>query len=101
MHTNISNKIPLLINICKQYKVTKLYLFGSVLTEKFNNKSDIDLLVEFDKKLSPLERGELFWQLNDMLPSIFYRKVDLITTDSLRNKYFIENINKTKMVIYE
>ena len=27
--------------ICKQYKVLNLYVFGSVLTDKFNNTSDI------------------------------------------------------------
>ncbi len=97
----ISNKLPLLINICKQYSVTKLYLFGSVLTKNFNNDSDIDLLVEFDEQLTPVERGELFWQLDDILPSLFSRIIDLITTASLKNKYFIKNLNKTKLTIYE
>ena len=97
----ISNKLPLLINICKQPIVTKLYLFGSVLTEKFTNNSDIDLLVEFDKKLVPEERGEQYWQLDEILPELFSRKIDLITTTGLKNKFFIQNMNKTKIAIYE
>lgn len=32
--------------LCKQNKVKTLYVFGSVLTDKFNDKSDIDLVVE-------------------------------------------------------
>ena len=29
--------------LCKKYNVEKLYVFGSILTEKFNDNSDIDL----------------------------------------------------------
>ena len=28
--------------LCKKYNVEKLYVFGSILTEKFNENSDID-----------------------------------------------------------
>ncbi|MBN2893063.1 MAG: nucleotidyltransferase domain-containing protein [Bacteroidales bacterium] len=101
MHQIISEKLPQLIKICKEHKVTKLYIFGSALTENFDINSDIDFLVEFEKKLLPEERGELYWQLDELLPKLFSRKIDLITTSSLKNKYFIENINKTKFAIYE
>ena len=33
--------------LCKQHKVKTLYVFGSVLTKKFNNKSDIDFIAHF------------------------------------------------------
>jgi len=33
--------------LCEQHKVRKLYAFGSVLTDKLNSNSDIDLLVDF------------------------------------------------------
>lgn len=98
---NIKEKIPELIEICKAHNVTKLYIFGSALTENFNQESDIDLLVEFNKNLLPEERGELYWELNDLLPNLFSRNVDIITTSSLKNKYFIENINETKFLVYE
>ena len=34
--------------LCASHKVKRLYAFGSVLTDKFNSKSDIDLIVDFD-----------------------------------------------------
>ncbi len=34
--------------LCVFHKVKKLYAFGSVLTEEFNNGSDVDLIVDFD-----------------------------------------------------
>ena len=33
--------------LCEKYNVEKLYVFGSVLTEKFNENSDIDFIVNF------------------------------------------------------
>jgi predicted nucleotidyltransferase len=34
--------------LCKIHKVKSLYIFGSVLKNKFNNESDIDLIVDFE-----------------------------------------------------
>lgn len=33
--------------LCKKHKVNSLYVFGSVVTNKFKDDSDIDLLVSF------------------------------------------------------
>ena len=38
-----------IIALCKKYKVSKLFVFGSILTDKFNENSDVDLLVDFDR----------------------------------------------------
>jgi predicted nucleotidyltransferase len=38
-----------LIELCDQHRVKELYAFGSVLTNKFNEKSDIDLLIQFQQ----------------------------------------------------
>ena len=34
-------------NLCKTHIVKFLYAFGSVLTDKFNAESDVDLIVDF------------------------------------------------------
>jgi predicted nucleotidyltransferase len=33
--------------ICIDHNVKKLYLFGSILTDKFKDDSDIDMLIQF------------------------------------------------------
>lgn len=33
--------------LCEEHKVDKLFLFGSILTDRFGPGSDIDFLVEF------------------------------------------------------
>mgnify|MGYP006307562267 FL=1 len=33
--------------LCNKHKVSKLFVFGSVLTNKFKTSSDIDFIVDF------------------------------------------------------
>ena len=42
----IENNIHKIIDLCKKHKVHKLFVFGSILTNRFNDKSDVDLVVE-------------------------------------------------------
>jgi uncharacterized protein len=100
MKRSISNKIKLLKPIFQLHKVEKAYLFGSVTTANFSAQSDVDLLITFQKNLDPLEMGELWWSLYDSLRIHFDREIDLITESSLKNPYFIEEVNNTKQLIY-
>ncbi|RZJ39222.1 MAG: hypothetical protein EOO18_01335 [Chryseobacterium sp.] len=34
--------------LCEQHKVRRLYAFGSVLTDRFQQDSDVDLIVDFE-----------------------------------------------------
>lgn len=92
-----------IIELCKKYRVKSLAVFGSILTDKFNDNSDVDFLVDFE----PYDPDNLefdclvnYLDLVDDLESIFKRKVDLIVEKGLKNKYFISNINRTKQLIY-
>ena len=44
----VEKNIDRLIKLCKKYKVAKLYVFGSVIDERFNEESDIDFIVSFE-----------------------------------------------------
>jgi uncharacterized protein len=33
---------------CQEHHIVKLALYGSVISNQFNDKSDVDILVEFD-----------------------------------------------------
>ena len=57
----------------KMYGVKRLGLFGSFLKSSGNNKSDVDILVEFqkDKKLF-----DNYMELKFFLERLFHRKVD-------------------------
>ena len=87
--------------MCKIHKVKSLAVFGSILTDRFNDESDVDLLVDF----GPIDHDKFdyvtnYFSLSDALEALFNRKVDLIEEGGSRNKYFIANVNRTKRMIY-
>jgi predicted nucleotidyltransferase len=52
MNHILHNKLEALKELCRRYKVKSLYAFGSVNTPRFTEKSDIDLLIEFEPDIS-------------------------------------------------
>lgn len=90
--------------LCRKHKVKTLSVFGSILTDRFNDNSDVDLLVDFEDydrdNPGDFDYVTNFFDLQDSLESLLKRKVDLIEEKGLRNKYFIANVNRTKQLIY-
>jgi len=99
--TPINTYIPLIISLFEGHKIKDAYLFGSAITDKFDEeKSDVDFLVNFIDGIDPVEKGELLWNLRFSLEDNLNRRIDLITETSLKNPYFIEEVNEKKMKIY-
>lgn len=99
MNQLITDNIDVIEALCRNYKVQALFAFGSVCTEKFNDKSDIDLLISFQ----PMEFGDYadaYFELAEKFERLFQRQVDLITDKSLSNPYFIKSINNTLTKLY-
>ncbi|RMF22793.1 MAG: nucleotidyltransferase domain-containing protein [Bacteroidetes bacterium] len=84
---------------CARYRVKALYVFGSVLSERFHPESDIDFLVAIDSN-DPLEYAELYFALKFELERIFQRKIDLLELKALRNQRFKSIIDKEKILVY-
>ena len=99
MNNIISSKQNDLKEICKLLKVKQLFSFGSVNTESFNDESDLDFLISFQNIDIELY-AENFFIIHDKLQKLFSRKIDLITENSLKNPFFITEIEKTKKLIY-
>ena len=99
--SEIKNKVTKLIKLCNKYKVEKLFVFGSVVKGRFNEKtSDIDLIAEIED-LPPVEKGEIIMKLWSELESLFARKVDLITNMNLKNPYLKKEIENSKILLYD
>ncbi len=97
----IELNITKIIDICRNHKVKSLAVFGSVLTDRFNDKSDIDFLIDFENvSLDTFDYVDNFLSLLASLENLLGRTVDLVVGESMRNKYFIQNVNRTKKVIY-
>ncbi len=100
IHQSIQPYLPQVIELFKKHKIINAYVFGSVLTDKFNSNSDVDFLVTIQSDLDPLETGEHLWDLTYELEDLLKRDVDLLTERSLKNPYFIQRLNETKFAIY-
>ncbi|MEI6682342.1 MAG: nucleotidyltransferase domain-containing protein [Bacteroidota bacterium] len=92
---NIQSIKKLFIN----HSVDKLYLFGSILGNDFNEKSDIDLVVSF-KKTELLKYSDNYFDFKFSLEDLFNRPVDLLEETSIKNPYFLESLNESKKLIY-
>lgn len=95
----IQSQRSALADLCQRHKVEELYVFGSVLTERFGPDSDLDFLVVF-RGVSPEDYADNFFDFRDSLTQLFQRKVDLIEAQTLKNPYFKQIVNRTKKRIY-
>lgn len=100
MNKIIQNHLKTIKSLCKQYKVKSLYSFGSVNTSSFTDKSDIDLLVDFDQNISIEDYTDNFFSLREKLSTLFKRDIDLVTRRSLSNPFFIQDVEQSKILIY-
>ena len=87
-------------DLCEAHEVASLHAFGSSVRGGFKESSDVDLVVDF-KTVDPLRFGEMMWDLWDKLELFFGRKVDLLTMRSVKNPVMREEIERTKVLVYD
>ena len=88
-----------IVKLCKAHKVKSLYAFGSVLTDNFNNESDIDLIVEFTN-MEVEDYADNYFDFKFSLQEILKRPVDLLEEKAIKNPYFLQNINQQRQLVY-
>ncbi len=82
---------------CRRNKIRKLAVFGSVLTERFSDTSDVDLLVEFEpgERVGYLRMAAMERELSEIVG----RQVDLRTPGEL-SRYFRDEVLRTAVIQY-
>ncbi len=95
----IEMNIDKIIALCRKYKVAKLWVFGSILTPRFNDESDVDFSVVFHYDQIQ-DMFVTFFDFVNELQSLLGRKVDLVDETAVKNKYFRKELNNTKHLIY-
>jgi predicted nucleotidyltransferase len=86
--------------LCRRHRVRTLELFGSAADGTFDpGRSDLDFLVEFHP-LEPGQYADAYFGLLLGLEDLFRRKIDLIVPSAIRNRYFLESVNKSRKVLY-
>lgn len=95
----IERNIDGIKKLCNMHAVAQLSVFGSALTDKFNNGSDIDFLVSFD--VMPMEDyADNYLQLSMALGELLGREIDLVEDKAIRNPVFRSNVDRNKVLIY-
>lgn len=69
--------------LMSKYGVSSLGLFGSIVRDDFTEQSDIDIVVEFSK---PIDTD--FFDLADELEEKLNRKVDLVSRNGIKPRYY-------------
>ena len=89
-----------LVALCREYHVARLEVFGSAATgREFGDASDVDFLVEF-QPLEPGERANAYFGLLLALQDLLGRGVDLVEPGAIKNPYFLESVNESRMELY-
>lgn len=86
-------------DMCVRYHVKRLGIFGSAVTDEFDETSDLDVSVIFEREgfTGSFER---YMGLKEELEELFGRPVDLVTADRIRNPVFAREVQETQEVIY-
>ncbi len=85
--------------LCQSHRVSRLYAFGSVLTDDFSEHSDVDLIVDFEE-MQVLDYSDNYFDLKFSLEKILERPIDLVEDKAIKNPYFRNAVDRTKRLIY-
>lgn len=96
----IEKNIQQIRELCQAHKVKTLSVFGSILTDHFNNDSDVDLLVDFNPEITHNNYADNFFNFYYSLKSLLDRDIDLVDYSAIKNPYFKEEVEDTKHIIY-
>ena len=97
----LENKHRGLANLCRQFGVLRLELFGSACTTEFDpQRSDIDFLVEFPPGYDFGPWASRFTEFQKALSALLGRRVDLVMSSVLRDPWFRREVEKTRVTLY-
>jgi predicted nucleotidyltransferase len=86
--------------LCRQFHVKKLELFGSASDGTFDpSSSDLDFLIEFLPEAgSRIFHG--YFEFREALEELFGRKVDLLMPGAIRSAHLREAVERQRRELY-
>ncbi|MEY3599037.1 MAG: hypothetical protein RL521_1459 [Bacteroidota bacterium] len=85
--------------IARKYPLQSVSLFGSINTDSFSEKSDVDIVVRFDENLDPIIRGECMLNFQIELEDQLHRQVDILNHAYVLNP-IMQSVVKEAVLIY-
>lgn len=95
----INQHINEIKNLCHNYHVAELFVFGSVTKSNFTPQSDIDFLVKFSG-VNPPDYFDNFMDFKYSLEKLLSRNVDLLEIQTLKNPILKKSIDRDKILLY-
>jgi uncharacterized protein len=87
-------------DLCRQFGVRHLDLFGSAARDDFDPaSSDLDFFVQFQSD-DWHGAADRWFGLQEGLEAVFRRKVDLVNSAAAQNPYFLEVANRNRIQLY-
>jgi predicted nucleotidyltransferase len=99
MIPTIEAKRDAIADLCRDFHVRRLEVFGSAATDDLREASDLDFLVAF-QRIESMTLADQYFGLLEALETLFGREIDLLTERALRNPYFIRSVEKTRRLLY-
>jgi len=96
----IDKNINAIKELCDKHKVEELYIFGSFLTNEFNESSDVDLLIQFGK-IDLNDYFDNYMDLKEELEALLNRPIDLVENHAIKNPIFRRIVDREKKLVYE
>lgn len=96
---NLESYLLEITKLCENHKVKSLYAFGSVLTDSFNNESDIDLIVDFSN-IAVEDYADNYFDFKFSLQEMLKRPIDLLEEKAIKNPYFRQSVIQQRQLVY-
>lgn len=101
MNQEVKIKLKKIRALCQSHNVESISLFGSAAKNNLKADSDLDFLVRFSNNIELLDYADNYFNLQEQLQALFNRQIDLISERSLKNPILIQEINNSKISLYE
>ena len=88
-----------LLQLCQEFQVRELYLFGSAASGNLSENSDLDFIVQFSRQ-GYVGAFDQFMDFKHRLEKIYGRPVDLYHQETFRNSIFQQEVENTKKLLY-
>jgi uncharacterized protein len=95
----VEHNINAISALCQLHTVDRLFVFGSILTSKFHEKSDIDFLVKFGN-VGLYHYFDNYMEFKESLERLLQRPIDLVEEQTIKNPILQKSINRNKQLIY-
>ncbi|MGE3796776.1 MAG: nucleotidyltransferase family protein [Thermomicrobiales bacterium] len=101
IHPLVEKHLDEIVELCKEFGVARLELFGSSVTDDFEPaSSDVDFLIEYGEDFDKGAWGSRIEELRAKFSATLGREVDLVQHRTIENPYVLHEIEQTRTLLY-